>query len=477
MDLRAMVRAVVVVGVVLGTLALAPAARSTPPDGVPTGRRTLTGELGGAAYRVELPERWNGTLVLFSHGYYPEGFPSFGIAVTNRPETEAWLLEQGFALAASDFVGRTGYQVEQAQRDQIALLDWFEATVGRPHRTISYGLSMGASIAVQLGENHPDRFAGVATICGAYDSVGMYDAILDMQVVIKELLADGDPNIELVRATDPATGTALLTQAIERALTTPAGRARLALAASFHNVTGWYGAHDSRPEDRDEWIRNQAQWLANAYVFGHGPNGRADLERRAGGNPSTNEGVDYHHQLRRSSQRRVVVAAYRDAGLDLRADLDRLNASPRISADREATAWLREHGVPRGTTPQPTISLHTTGDGGAPVDDERWFAQTVRRNGDPHDLRQLWVERGAHCSTNAAEEITMLRTLVERIDTGRWPSTNPRRLDHAADQLGDAYTMVMDFGRADPVTGAPYEQPMPPDFTRFQPPRPLRPTA
>jgi hypothetical protein len=70
----------------------------------------------------------------------------------------------------------------------------------------------------------------------------------------------------------------------------------------------------------------------------------------------------------------------------------------------------------------------------------------------------------------------MLRTLFERIDSGRWPSTNPRRLTAVAEELGDVYTLVMDFGRFDPDTGMPYEQPMPPAFTRFHPPRPLRPT-
>jgi hypothetical protein len=37
------------------------------------GRRTYAGAIDGAAYRVEMPERWNGTLVLYSHGYLPQG--------------------------------------------------------------------------------------------------------------------------------------------------------------------------------------------------------------------------------------------------------------------------------------------------------------------------------------------------------------------------------------------------------------------
>jgi hypothetical protein len=43
--------------------------------------------------------------------------------LTNRPETEAWLLDHGYALAASDFKGRTGYHIAQGLHDQIALLD------------------------------------------------------------------------------------------------------------------------------------------------------------------------------------------------------------------------------------------------------------------------------------------------------------------------------------------------------------------
>ena len=54
---------------------------------VATGRQTLTGTIGGADYRVELPQRWNGMLVLFSHGYWPTGFPRRGIWLGRSPST------------------------------------------------------------------------------------------------------------------------------------------------------------------------------------------------------------------------------------------------------------------------------------------------------------------------------------------------------------------------------------------------------
>jgi pimeloyl-ACP methyl ester carboxylesterase len=190
-------RAVLLVTLVAGLLASGQAAVAAEPGNASNdGRRTFTGTIDGADYRVELPESWNGTLVLYSHGYHPPGFPTFGIELTNRPpdrsETEAWLLDHGYALAASQFQdGGFGYQVENAQRDQIALLDWFYANIGRPRRTVSAGQSMGAAIAVLLAERHPHRFDGVSSICAGYDPNGTFNTGLDVLFAVKTLLAPG----------------------------------------------------------------------------------------------------------------------------------------------------------------------------------------------------------------------------------------------------------------------------------------------
>lgn len=466
-------RAVVLVGLLLGLLGAAEAAAAAPTTDAGAERRSYSGTIDGAQYRVELPARWNGTLVLYSHGYLPAGFPSFGIALTNRPsdrsETEAWLLEHGYALAASHFKGGgTGYQVENALHDQLALLDWFHARVGRPLHTLSYGQSMGAAIAVLLAERHPDRFAGVATVCGAYDPNGSFNAALDINFAVKTLLAP-EQDIELVRVSDPARSTQALVQAVEQALSSPQGRARLALVSAFNNVAGWYSAHQPRPTDMTDWIRQQAAWIQNAYIVGIGPSARVDLEAKAGGNPSWNVGIDYRRQLARSSQEAVVRRAYRTAGRDLRRDLERLADAPRIAPDRSAGAYMYRFGVPHGYTPVPVVTLHSTGDGGAVPDQERWYADQVGRFGDPSRLRQLYVERGMHCSFSAAEEIVTLRTVFERIDSGRWPNTNPRRLSKAARELGDDYQLVLDFGTFQDAA-------MPAAFTRFAPPQFLRPS-
>jgi alpha/beta superfamily hydrolase len=99
----------------------------------------------------------------WSHGYYPDfiEFPPMPVALSTAEQTAGWLLDHGYALAASNFLGVTGLAVEPALRDQVRLLDWFEDNVGRPRRTISSGMSMGGGIAVLLAE----RTRTVSTAC------------------------------------------------------------------------------------------------------------------------------------------------------------------------------------------------------------------------------------------------------------------------------------------------------------------------
>ena len=67
----------------------------------------LTGVLGEAAYRIQVPPDWNGTLVLYSHGYVPPGVPNPALSAPD-PVTGGWLLDHGYALAGSAFSASNG---------------------------------------------------------------------------------------------------------------------------------------------------------------------------------------------------------------------------------------------------------------------------------------------------------------------------------------------------------------------------------
>lgn len=430
-----------------------------------TGRHTYTGSIDGAEYRVETPEHWNGTLILFSHGYIPEGagFPP-GITLSVRAETEQWLLEHGFALAGSDYKGRVGMAVEDAMTDQIALLDWFDTTIGEPRRTIASGYSMGGGIATRLAERHPHRFDGVLALSGLQDLQANLNRGLDVTFAVRTLLTD-DQQLELVKATNPQHSVQVLQQGVQNALRTPEGRAKLALIGTIGQLPPWATAHEPQPADLETAIRQQAWWTEAAYVSSLGPTGRLDVERRAGGNPSFNVGVDYTRQLARSGERDFVERAYRGTGADLEADLRQLAAAPRITADPAAVAWAYRYGVSTGSTPTPIVTLHGIAEG-IITSDARWYGEQVRH---PSRLRQLYVDRGDHGPFSAADEVLALQALLKRVETGHWPDVRPSTLNAKASTFTPQQQTVFDiYTFTDKV--------MPPAFTNKEPARALRPS-
>ena len=102
---------------------------------------TRTGTLpDGATYLIEVPSPWNGTLLLYSHGYVVPGSANPARDVGD-PLTRAFLLANGFALAGSSYA-HTGWAIQEAIPDQIAVLDAFAALFGKPMRTIAWGHSL-----------------------------------------------------------------------------------------------------------------------------------------------------------------------------------------------------------------------------------------------------------------------------------------------------------------------------------------------
>jgi hypothetical protein len=231
--------------------------------------RLLTGALDGVEYKIEVPADWNGTLLLFSHGAVRPGAPN--PAVHARPGTEAWLLDRGYALAGSAFA-RAGWAgaVESALHDNLALLGHFAAVVGAPRRTIAWGLSLGGLHTALLAQQHPQRFDGALVLSGIGEgAVAFWNLRLDTPFVVKTLLP-GATDLELVHLSDPAAAVARAGQVLAGAQETPAGRARLALAAAVGDVPGWFdpAAPPPAPDDYPAQQAAQLRWLTSWTLGG-----------------------------------------------------------------------------------------------------------------------------------------------------------------------------------------------------------------
>ena len=266
----------------LGTVPARTAAASGPIS--------LSGSLGDAPYTIRVPARWNGTLILYSHGYVIPGQPNPAPEVADTPTGE-WLLAHGYALAASAYSG-TGWAVREGERDGMALLAYFAAHVRRPARVIAWGHSLGGLITADLVQRYPGSFAGALPMCGVVGgSVGAWNLQLDAAFAFKTLLAPRLP-LAVVGIRSPLLNLVTAGRALTAAQRTAAGRARLSLVAALSGVPGWYDPSAPAPTDLAARERAQYRWLSTIdlpFFFAL----RADIEARAGGNPSWNTGVDY----------------------------------------------------------------------------------------------------------------------------------------------------------------------------------------
>ncbi|MCH9802034.1 MAG: lysophospholipase, partial [Actinomycetia bacterium] len=155
---------------------------------VPCSEADCTGRLpSGADFEILMPETWNGSLALFSHGMrMPEESGRKGAAkqapadsngsatsvATEGPQPAAgWgaternvadvLLQAGYALAGAS-TGRLGWSVRSQIVAAEELHDYFVENVADPTRVYVWGESTGGLASARLAELHPEWVAGAA---------------------------------------------------------------------------------------------------------------------------------------------------------------------------------------------------------------------------------------------------------------------------------------------------------------------------
>lgn len=417
----------------------------------------ITGTLAdGATYVIDVPPVWTGALLLYSHGYVSPGSPNPALDVSD-PYTGAYMLTAGYALAGSSYAS-TGWAVHEAIPDQIATLDAFESLVGTPTQTIAWGHSMGGEVTGALVQQYPSRFAAAQPMCGVLaGSVGHWNQSLDEIFAFNTLLAGG--SLEMVHITNPAQDYGIAAEVLGAAQSTAQGQARIALVSALADTPGWYDPTTMEPAPTDYATQEANQYLW-AQAIPTSFFGRAELEARAGGNPSFNTGVNYAYKLQHSRDYAEVQALYAAAGLSLDADLAALKSTPRISADPGALTYLADNVIFNGQITVPVLSLHTTGDGVVDVEQERAYAKAVHEAGNGALLRQKFIHRAGHCEFSPAEMIVAEQTLELRLITGKWQDLAIPLLNNEAISLGPEFNVIA-------VDNEPY--PAGPEFMQFDP--------
>ncbi|WP_434458026.1 alpha/beta hydrolase [Stutzerimonas urumqiensis] len=161
--------------------------------GLPSQR--WVGEYQGSSYQIEVPENWNGMLVMYAHGYRGEGAE----LTVGPPSIRTWLLQQGYAWAASSYSANY-YDVRAGIEDTNALALAFSELTGLPEPTKRYitGHSMGGHIAAAAVEsetlataNNPVRYEGSVPMCGVTGDVYEFEYLLNYTLAAQHLAGLG----------------------------------------------------------------------------------------------------------------------------------------------------------------------------------------------------------------------------------------------------------------------------------------------
>jgi pimeloyl-ACP methyl ester carboxylesterase len=329
----------------------------------------LGGEVDGVPFHIRIPENWNNSLVMYTHGYLSPGAEWKPL----HPLYADVFLQRGFAIAESAY-SRQGWAVEQALAETEALRRYFSELHGRPDTTFVFGFSMGGLITLATIERYPYAYDGALPMCGPLlpSLVFFKERVFDPLVTFEALFGESIPpeNRPLVLSA------ALAPEAVEAALSSDS---TLAEAFSAH----WGIRRADLPT-----ILSMDLMLYR------------ELVERAGGNPIDNRNTIY-------------------TGFESVPGLNEMVG--RYAADEGAEEYLRTYYTPTARAADPVLALHTTYDPGVPPSLPGYYDWMSTLAGKGGNFVQKYVQADGHCRFAPDQVGSAFDELRAWAATGRGP--------------------------------------------------------
>lgn len=380
----------------------------------------------GAGYRIEVPENWNGDLVVYTHGFRGTGDE---LTVDNPPLRSYYLLN-GYAWLASSYA-KNYYDVRSGVESTNSLVRYFKANIGEPNLTYMTGFSMGGHVIGAAIEQFPNvacpsgrrgrlcrrivvllgkfsggvQYDGAAPHCGVMGDTELFDYFGDFSYGAEALA--GAPS-EFPAPADYFNSIFLPT-----------------LSALYVNPLELLGPNGAAaiPNAQGEKLR------AFTTQISGGPRPLADfsfpffqqLLFSFSGSDGTVDGV-------------LSGNVYDNVTRDYQLDGD-----PAVSSEEEAfndeilrvmrdpgvnpSQFLRVSRVPiiKGRVDIPVLSIHTTGDLFVPFSMEQIYAREAIANNRDHNLVSRATRAVGHCEFSPEELIETFDDLVTWVEDGVKP--------------------------------------------------------
>lgn len=321
---------------------------------------TEVGVLAHAEYRIDVPADWNGSLVVWYHGYSEHG-ATFHIGERAHPDLENFL-SRHYAVIQSAY-SEGGWAVQQAYPETEALRHYFDHKYGHPRETYVAGASMGGALVMITLEVNPKPYIGGLDLCGA---VGPTFVSFDRRFAMRAAFDHYFPGVMGVLVPVPADfdDTTAVRERILSAL-----KANPANATLMRDLLGLH---------TDAQVARDISYFT--FVI-------ADMQRRAGANPFDNRNWIYSGANPASSA----------------AD-EELNATvKRYSGSQKARDYLVRHYTPSGRLTKPMLALHTVFDPLIPPTQLALYSEMVQAAGQGEHLVQQYVPRDGHCAITPDE--------------------------------------------------------------------------
>lgn len=367
------------------------------------------GVLGGAAYRIEVPQTWNGKLVLYAHGY--RGGDNVPLTVSDV-SIRRHLLDQGYAWAASSY-SKNYYDVRAGVEDTNALANAFNqiaAANGRPlavpTRRYILGHSMGGHIAGAAVEretletaNNRVRYDGALPMCGVMGDTELFNTFAGMQLAAQALAGvPAYPRERWPEISALVTSTLFNSTSVTSLVSANVPVAGQQFMSVVKHLTG-----GERP------------MVAEGFRFG----GSFAFPWGALGGDGSINGI-----LNRSvlDTRSIVYRIDGDTAASDSLNARALRATPTDDANRLRRDGLRWIPQVNGQIGVPVLSIHTLGDLFVPFGMQQVYKRRVDAQGNSARLVQRAIRGVSHCDFTLAEQARAFDDLANWVENGVTPA-------------------------------------------------------
>ena len=383
-----------------------PAAKAAPLD--------LSGEIQGAPYRIRVPEVWNGTLLIFAHGYrdkadHPGEIDNRNADVAPNAALEAPLLAQGFALAGTAYKDN-GWAIKDAILDVKNLAVFFRENVAQPQRTIIVAASLGTFAGFKSMEQFGGIYDGALCLCGAgagstrlWDS-GVpvylaYDVIFGIPAswgTVGEVRNDIDFDTEVLAKLAPE-------------LSNIANFPKFEFIRLVAKNPGRGLTPPPPPAFYPGWALTDFFFLTEA---------RAELQRRAGGPFVQN--LDQNYTLTGAEKAYLAGIGLPTPVAD--AWLAQMNARRDIQPRQSARNYVRNNTEFNGKIQHPILTVHTIIDPLLVVANDSAYAELIGSQGNEDLLFQTYTTGVGHCNLTGPQILTAIGAIDSWVRTGVRPT-------------------------------------------------------